>query len=109
MTPASAKNMLARMLDKHGSDGVLTRKPSTTLNIRCFIYNAAPDELVADVQQADRVIVTGVDELEASSLSEKVIRQGDSLKVNGKTYTVRAADGIAVGGQIVRYNLKVRG
>jgi hypothetical protein len=98
----------SRVLALHGETMTLQRSGQTDTTIKGFMRSLRPDELVGELKQDDRRIITGSAEL-AEAVWPVPIHRGDKIVVRGHTYTVQSADGVASGSLVVRYNLLVRG
>jgi hypothetical protein len=97
-----------RVMNLRGETMTLKRTGQADLSIKGFMRTLSADELVGELIQGDRKIITGSSELDGVTWPVP-IRKGDKIVARGHTYTVQSADGVAVGSRVVRYNLLVRG
>lgn len=121
---------LDRSLAEHGEDIVLRRVNGTStanqtfvdVTCRAFVRGFSPDELVGGITQQDRNVILSSTEIDAagwpaneadstSEVDERIPRKnrGDRCKVAGNWCTVEAAQGIRIGGTLVRIDMRVRG
>jgi hypothetical protein len=72
------------------------------------ISGFAPDELVGGIIQEDRRVIIGPRDIQARQWPAPP-RKGDKVLIGDVETTVLASETVDVRGQIVRYNLVVRG
>ena len=110
MTPAQAIADLDRMLAEDGED-VRIRSAKDLVGegvvVRAFVRGYRPDELAGGVQQGDSEAIISPTGLAAASLPK--LERLMKLKVGDRWTNIEFANPVRQGGQIVRWNLWLRG
>ncbi len=122
--------LLDESLASDGSDIVLRRVKGTSLatqqnvdvTCRAFVRGYEPNELVNGITQQDRKVVLSPTQINAagwpadeadstSEVDERVPRKNrsDRAKLAGNWCSVEAAQGIYIGGALVRIDMRARG
>ena len=108
MTPAQAIGQLDRQIAKHGEDVVLRAQDapddgSGDVTLRAFVRGYRPEELSGGMNQGDSQVT-----LSPTGLTVDPMRLG-ALTIGGRQRTIEVANPVRLNGQIVRYDLWVKG
>jgi len=104
---------IQRAIDETGSP-VILRRLSGTQQIKFDVRTTAvitgfqPNELVGGISQGDRRVIIGPRDIAARQWPAPP-RKGDRVFIGTVETTVEAVEVVDVRGQIVRYNMVVRG
>lgn len=108
----NAPNATAAMLARYGETVVLRRPTGQAqfIDVSCAarVDQFQLNEIAGGIVQSDRKVVLSNREIEADAWPGPP-RRGDQIIIGGRTTTVQGVEAVAVRGQVVRYNVQVRG
>lgn len=110
MTPAESIADLDRMLAEDGEDvrvRLRTDLVGEGVVVRAFVRGYRPDELAGGVQQGDREAIISPTGVTAAGLQG--LERGMKIFVGGRITNVEFANPVRQRGEIVRWNLWLRG
>jgi hypothetical protein len=110
----SAGAKITGALRKYGRSMKLRRRIGTTSSYQDVdVYGVSrgykPAELIGGLQQGDRSVTIGNDEIAAQSTFAPPPRKGDFLVLDGTTTAVQGVETQRLGGEILAHVLWVRG
>ncbi|CAJ0867131.1 hypothetical protein AMST5_01924 [freshwater sediment metagenome] len=110
MTPAQARQSLARMLDAHG-ETVTLKRGAASYCVRARIMGASPSDVTGSVQQLGRKAIVSAEDVEAIEFPTPFRPKQDRLVWNGKTLVISAVDDATrrIQGELVAYELELSG
>jgi hypothetical protein len=107
MTPAEVQGLIER----RGETLTLRRElpVQTDVTVKGRVVGYAPQQLVGEIQQGDRVVIVGNAEIAAAAWPGPP-KSGDRLVfANGSVFTLRTVDTRKIGDEIAGHWLIVRG
>lgn len=110
MTPAASIADLDAFLAEDGEDVRIRPRGDLTgdgVVVRAFVRGYRPDELAGGVQQGDREAIISPTGLAGASLP--TLERQMKLRIGERWTNIEFANPVRQGGQIVRWNLWLRG
>lgn len=115
MTPAAARAMYRRQIDRHGEPVLIRRilpAPAAAIEAqtRCRVLLSTPEEMVAGITSGDRRLIILAEDMEAAGWPSPVAKN-DKIVLRGRTLNVQSVDDDKrrVAGVLIAYEIVARG
>lgn len=110
----SAGNKITAALRKYGRTMTLRRRVGTTsqyqeVSVKGISKGYRPAELLGGLQQGDRYITIGNEEIAAQATYQGPPRKGDFVVLDGASVAVQGVETERLGAQVLAHTLWVRG